>query len=32
MTETVGLPVKDFFHTPRMCMLVMESIDRMLKG
>ena len=29
MTETVNLPVKDFFHTPRMCLYAMESLDHM---
>lgn len=29
MEETINLPVKDFFHTPRMCLYVLESIGRM---
>lgn len=32
MKETVNLPVKDFFHTPRMCLYAMESLDRMRKN
>lgn len=31
MTAQEGLPVKDFFHTPRMCIMIMEAIDRMEK-
>ncbi len=28
-TETVNLPVKDFFHTPRMCLYALETLEKL---